>query len=364
MLFVFAFLFLLVPLAIAGVQFFVGKRHADQAAVLWTLAISLETELPLAEELEAVAGTLAGSHGRKTLKLAEHLRNGASLSEALRLTPGVIPRAAILASQVGEQNNALPTAMSEAAVRHAKTGPGAGSRVSTLSFTYPLALILVATLIFSFLMYYIVPKFKHIFSGFGTEMPEFTQQLFVVADVFVSYFYLFALALLPLLAVGVWVIDAYCRGWGESDVPLVGRWFRRLDMPGVLRSLATTVAANRPLDDTLDLLGKEHPRRAVQMALSKASEQSRRGDDCWYALCDAGLLNVREVAALRSAQRVGNLAWALEQIATTIERQISYRWRTVLEVVQPATILGLGLLVGVIEIAFFLPLMGLILDLS
>jgi type IV pilus assembly protein PilC len=254
--------------------------------------------------------------------------------------------------------------MSKAAIRHAKTGPGNGSGFPALSLTYPIALILVAVFIFSFLMYYIVPNYKAIFHGFGTELPEETQLMIFFADVWVQYFYLSALVLLPLLAVGVWVIDAYCRGWGESDVPLVGRWFRRLDMPGVLRNLATTVAANRPLDDTLDLLGKEHPRRAVQVALSKASEQSRKGDDCWYALCDVGLLNVREVAALRSAQRVGNLAWALEQIATTIERQISYRWRTALEVVQPATILGLGLLVGLIEIGFFLPLMGLISDLS
>jgi type IV pilus assembly protein PilC len=358
------FLLALLVLVVPVIQLLVGKRHADQSAVLWTLAISLETELPLVEELDAVAGTLSRRHARKTRQLAERLRNGDPLSEALRWTPGVIPQAAILAAQVGEQNGVLPAAMSAAAVRHTKTGPGNNNILSATSFMYPVALLLIATLIVSFLMYYIVPKFKRIFSGFDAELPPVTQQLMAAADTWVQYYYLYVLLLWMPLVAGVWALKSYWQGWGESDVPWVGRWFRRLDVPGVLRNLATTVTAGRPLDDTLLLLAQEHRRRAVRSALKQAGEQCRKGDDCWYSLRDAGLLNAREVAALRSAQRVGNLAWALGKIAETIERRVAHRWLTIVEVAQPATVLGLGLIVGAIQIGFFAPLVSLILDLS
>ncbi|MFQ5731921.1 MAG: type II secretion system F family protein [Planctomycetaceae bacterium] len=355
-----ALLFLGVPLMIAAIQLVVGRRHADQAAVLWTLAISLDKQLPLVEELDGVAGTLSKRHARKTRRLADGIRGGDSLSDALRWAPGVIPHAAILAAQVGEENDTFPTALRDAAIRHAKSGPGHGAGLSSMSLIYPIAVLLFTQLIFTGLIYFVVPKFKKIFEDFGFELPEFTQGILQAADLMNDYAILFLpIFVLPLVVAG-WAVTAYCRGWGEVEVPLVGRWFRRLDVPGILRNLATTVAADRPLDDALLVLGREHRRKALRNALSRSHQKYCQGDDCWHALRDAGLLTAREVAALRSAQRVGNLPWALRQLAEAIERRLSHRWLTVLEVAQPVAVLGLGVIVGVIEIGFFAPLVSLI----
>ena len=356
--------FVAIPLVIAAIQLSVGRRHADQAAVLWTLAIALDKQLPLVQELEAVADTLSKRHAAKTRRLAKGLESGDSLCEALRGAPGVIPRAAILAAQVGEETGVLPAALRDAAIRHAKSGPGTGTGFASVSLAYPFALLLFTLLIFNGLLYFVIPKFKKIFHDFGFELPAFTRGVLQVADVFNDYPILYLLILGLPLAVTVWAVNAYGRDWGEQDIPLVGRWFRRLDVPGVLRNLAATVAADCPLEDALSVLSREHRRQALRKALSQSYEKIRQGDDCWYTLRDAGLLTAHEVAVLRSAQRVGNLPWALRRLAETIERRLSHRWLTVLEVAQPVGVLGLGLIVGVIEIAFFAPLISLIQALS
>lgn len=364
MFYLFIILFFMIPLTVAGIQLFVGKRHADQTAVLWTLAIALDKQLPLAEELDAVADTLSKRHAAKTRRLVEHLWAGDSLSKALAGVPGVIPRVAILTAQINEQNDALPTAMRDAAVRHAKSGPGGSGGFSAVSLMYPLAILHLTVLIFSFLMYFIIPKFKKIFDDFGSEMPELTVDVIQFSDVMVQFSFLPILIIGLPLVLGTWAVDAYCRGWGESDVPLVGRWFRRLDVPGILRNLAMTVTADRPIDDALLLISRVHRGKAVRSATKLAYETSRQGDDCWYALRDAGLINVREVAVLRSAQRVGNLPWALQQLAETIERRISHRWLTILEFVQPLVVLVMGVIIGVLVLSLFIPLISLLNELS
>ncbi len=98
----------------------------------------------------------------------------------------------------------------------------------------------------------------------------------------------------------------------------------------------------------------------MRLALKTAHKKCQSGDDCWYALHDAGLLTGNETAVLRSAQRVGNIPWALDQLAESIERRFSYRSQFVVELVHPAVVIVLGVGVGMIFLAFFSPLTSLI----
>jgi type IV pilus assembly protein PilC len=360
----FGLLLLAVPTTIAVVQFVAGRRRADQTAVLWTLATAARANLPLAEELDALVDTLSRGQARKTRRLAERLRTGESLSVALDPPSGVIPSAAVLAVRVGEENGLLATALGEAAVTHSRLRSDGGHRLPLMSVAIPAAVFLAAVSIVGFLLYFVVPKFKKIFSDFGVGLPEVTNEFISVADVVVTYWHLVSLVSWVPPAVLVWAIVRHCRGWGEGDVPLLGRWFRRFDVPGILRQLAVPAAAGRPLLDTLHVLAAGHPRRAVRKDLSRAAEQCSDGDDCWYALRDVGLLRDPEAAALRAARRVGNVPWALERLAEAIESRLAHRGRTAFELVRPLGVLAVGLLVAVVEIALFSPLVELIANLD
>jgi type II secretory pathway component PulF len=353
---------LAVVIGIAATLITAGKRKADQAAVLWALAIATDRQLDLPDELEAVAGGLSKRQRRRVRQLAELLRGGCPLTLALEQTPGVIPRFAMLAAHVGEENGTLPAALRDAAVRQTRSAESTGGAVSspTMVICYLLLMPLFAVLTLSFLMYFIVPKYKKIFQSFDMELPDFTKTLLNVSDYVVTQpEVLFPLLFLPAAAVFV-VAVAHVRGWGEYNPPLFGRLLRRLDVPNLLRNLAQTVAAGKPLAEALEVMSVRHPRKALRAALSDALQAVRRGDDCWHALKDAGLLTPAETAVLRSAQRVGNLAWALGELADGIDRRFVHRWRASLEFAQPAVVIVLGLASAAIYFAFFLPLVKLI----
>lgn len=341
----------------------VGKRRSDQGMVLWTLAVSVAKGLPLAEELDVLADGFSGSQRRKFHRVAELLREGMPLAEALERIPGVVPQFAVLAAQVGTENDTLTESLREAAARHALYAQGAKLRSysPTLVMMYLVVVPIVMMTIVTGIMIWIIPKFKKIFHDFDMEFPFETVAYIETTDFVAQYWYL----IIPVPVALYFYLSrkSFC-GWGESDIPLVGRWFRRLDLPGVLRHLAHSVRVGKPMEGALAVIGAKHCRKAVRKSLAEVHRKCRQGDDCWYAMRDTGLLTNREVAVLRSSQRVGNLSWALKELAETIERRTSYRWMMILEFAQPAIVLLVGLLVLWTCLAFFMPLVHLLNDLS
>lgn len=355
---------ILMLIAIDLVFTFAAKRKSDQGLVLWTLAVAVSRGLPLADELSSLVDTRSRFHTKKTSRLVEWLQEGVPLAQALQQVPGVVPHHAVLAAQVGVENGRLAEALREAAVKHTAGAERQGGRLSspTLAVLYLVAVPAFIGIITSFVMVFIIPKYKEIFEGFDVELPPVTVTVVDAADWVSQYF----LLVMPLLALPVLAMFAlavgYYRGWGEFDVPFFGRFLRRLDVPGILRNLAGTVSAGKPVESSLGVLSRNHRRSFIRSALENVLQKCTEGDDCWYAMQESRLLARREVALLRSAQRVGNLPWALEGLAGSIERRISCRWQALWEVAQPAIVILLGLLVLLFCTAFFLPLVQLLQD--
>lgn len=351
--------------ALAGFHLQVGKRRMDQGTVLWTLAIATHSGFEVSDELNAIAYGLSGKQRRRVNHLSGQLRRGVPLNEALKQTPGVVPHFAVLAAQVGAQNGNLAEALRNAATFHSsrRTQQQTGSSSLTLTLFYLLAVPLLATLIITGLMVYIVPKFKEIFEGFDTKLPDLTTGVIDASDEFYGGpLWLLFLVGIPLAIIAL--ARSYYRGWGEHNIPLVGRWCRRLDVPDLLRNLAATVSENGSLEQTLGMLAQSHRRSAVRASLVRVHARCVSGEDCWQAMHSDGLLTQRERNVIESARRVGNLPWVLSQLAESLERRFAYRWLAFLEFAQPAVVLLLGLGVAVISLAFFMPLLKLINDLS
>src|SRR6185369_4162755 len=157
-----------------------GTRHRGrQATLLWLLAITVEKGMPIADEIDAFADTVYGRYRQRLKTLADLLRGGMSLPEALDGLPGLVPSWAVLVMHTGMKNARLTEALREAAVLYA--GQERERTNETYSFGgFMLYLFDVMTFglsITGFLMYWIVPKFKAIFEGFGTELPGTTVLL-------------------------------------------------------------------------------------------------------------------------------------------------------------------------------------------
>ncbi|AMV39813.1 type II secretion system F family protein [Planctomyces sp. SH-PL62] len=344
---------LIVGLVVVGVRGRAGQRYS----LLWMLAIAADHRMPLATTVEAFANQYRGRFRRRLSRLAASLEQGASLSEALRGEPGLIPAEAALLVQIGEDSGRVGPALRKAAEvqsTRSATGTTLGSQAA-----YLLGVLLIMQVITSFLLYFIVPKFEAIFNDFGVPLPASTILLisgshFMVERLLVPIW-------LPLLTVALMLIIPRALAGGASvDIPLIGRLFRRRHAALILRSLAMTAEADRPIEKGLKILASRYPTGWVRRRLASVEQEVARGGDWRDTLLRHGLIRPADREVLTSAAAVGNLPWAMTDLADAIDRRAGLRLALLTQALWPLVILSIGALVLFLAIGFFTPLVELI----
>jgi len=334
-----------------------SRRQLDREALVWILALTMARKLPLAPSVSAYALECRGGYRWRVLRFAQRLQAGQTLSAALAQDQGVIgglltPDGAA-AVCVGTACGDLPSALREAARVSNQRRPF-WQEIGTRSVY--LAQLVAVTLGVTFgFMYFIMPAFIKIFDDFGVKLPKATQWLVDASEVSPAILLLIALALFTLTPLALLLF-----GFLQFDLPGIGRWLRRRHTPALLRALAGVVERGQPLPTALDALAKGYPVLAIRTRLKKVAVSFSYGALGWLPWAEQGIINKAEAAVLDAAERVGNLAWALRTLADSQERRRGYRLQVAVQFFWPFAILSIGLVVGFIVIAGFLPLVELV----
>lgn len=347
---------LLLILSLALMPFVRKYQATQQYALLWVLTVAAERNMPLAPAVEAFGWERGGLFGWRIRRLARALGEGVPLAYALEKTPGVVPLHVLPLVRVGSQSGALATSLRHAATDYHLAGPVWQASIGKL--TYLFVLPPLALLILTFVMLKIVPSFEKIFKDFGTALPPMTVVLMRVSYFMINYWFLFVpLCILPFLYAHA-VVRYF--GWTRWDLPGMSRLTRRIDSALILDGLAMVAGQQRPLIDGVDVLADSHPKGYIRRRLRRAAADIRSGRNWCESLCSAGLIGRAETAILQAAQRVGNLSWALSEMADSNRRRLAYRVQAAVQVLFPFVILGMGLIVMFIVVALFAPLVSLI----
>jgi protein transport protein HofC len=150
----------------------------------------------------------------------------------------------------------------------------------------------------------------------------------------------------------------------QWDIPLLDALFRRRHTALLLRTLALSVEAGLPIQNGIAVESEEYPSGWVRRRLRRANVDVAHGRDWVEALRDQGLINPTDAAVLASAQRAGNLTWALRETSASAERRLGYRVQLWSQTLFPIAVLMMGLLVFVFAVAYFFPIVRLIKVLS
>ena len=333
------------------------QRLARQFELLWLLTLSAERAMPLTPAVAAFARRLHGLLGRRARRLAAMLEEGVPLPDALDRCRGLVPRQALPLIRVGWESGRLASGLRRAAAAHRLNMPilaGVQGRIGYLLLVPAYGAVIVI-----FIMLKIVPALQKIFQDFETALPPMTQFLFTVMNLagrggaVLMFGYLFVLALVVYGSLR-WL------GWIRWELPGLGRLTRRLDSAQVLDALALNAAAERPMTEGLAALARSYPKRSIRRRLVRAQADIQRGCDWSDSLRRQGLIRQPEVVLIRSAQRVGNLAWAMTEMADSARRRYTYRVQALIQVLFPPLVVAMGLAVMFIVVALFLPLVTLI----
>ena len=339
-----------------------SRFQARRAQLLWFLALTVRKQRPLAAELATWAKSHPGANRERLLAVAQAMSQGSTLADALAAQPKLLPESTVLSIRVAEQTGMLSDALRDLDLRQTKSLRGDAVNSAAGSCLYLWAMMAVGANIVMYLMYFIVPKFKAIFHGFGTELPSVTVALINVADFFVSYWFVF----LPLFFfVPLWMFgEAFTRGWSETRLSWWLGFGRRAEVPRLLRRLHDAVAAKLPWQTALQPMVLHHHQTDIRGRLERVLGRVTAGMGIWTALREVGLLNARDVGLLEVAERAGNLPWALIALAQAKERRMVHRRRVAEAVCVPICVITFGLLVGFVCFGFFMPMVKLLNDLS
>jgi type II secretory pathway component PulF len=345
---------------IAGV-----RNRARQVEFLWVLAIAVKSGRPLADEIESYAQGTSGRRHRKLIEMADRLREGMPLTE-LVVPAGLLPPPALMQIHLGISTKSLEESLQSTALRY--TQQVADDHVTPhpgTAFVYPAAMVPVVLGIVSFLMYYIIPKFKKIFDDFGTELPRLTIMLISTSDLIFNFWYLFAIPLFYVpLAIFGFVTLAEFHGWQVMSQSTFGRWFIRWYSPDILRSLAQSIMYKVPIDQSLTTMARFTRPIRLRERLIGAAGAIESGVPAWQSLYKAGILSFNETVLLETAERTGNLPFVLRTLAANLERRWSFRLHAILELLHPLLIVAVAVVVGFVVLSLFIPLVKLLNDLS
>ena len=354
----FVFLFAAV---MGGTLIVARDRATRQDALLSVLAIAAERGMPLAPAILAFADQYRGLSFRRLMALAAWINWGTSLPEALARSGKLVSRDAILLTWVGHAAGTLPRALRMAASTRSNQLPIWAAISARLS--YIITLLLVMQTITGFIMYFIVPKFEAIFNDFGVSLPRITIFVIDVSHTIIKYGLL--TGWIPLIELGLLVfLPLSFLSWSNYTVPLFDRLLGRRHTALVLRSLALTVEGGKPIAQGLSALTQHYPTRWVRRRLLSVEKEVGEGADWIESLTHHRVIRPTDAAVLRSAAEVGNLAWALMELAETAERRLVTRFQMVVQTLFPLVVVLLGLSVFIMAMAYFVPLVALITELT
>ena len=323
--------------------------------------------LPILRSLKILEGqSKPGPLKNSLVGVIEDIESGSTLSEAMSKQPKAFDNLYCNMVKAGEAGGALEIILQRLA--EFKERAQSLKRKVQGAMIYPCAVITVATLIVGFIMYYIIPKFKAIFLGFGTELPEITVALITCSDIVVNYFYLFpAIPIAILLSfkvirknkTGEFVLD-----WLALRIPLMGQILSKSIVARTMRTLGTLVASGVPILEGLTIARDTAGNSIFRRAFDNIYAAIREGESIAVPLREARIVDDMVVNMIDVGEETGALDNMMYKIADVYDEEVSVLVDGLVNLLEPLMVVILGLIVGFIVIALFMPLVKLLNDLS
>lgn len=288
---------------------------------------------------------------------AEYLDAGMPLSVALKRSGLRVSPEVRLAADMGEKNGSLGPALQKA-IQQSHSLEDTFSSILA-KFFYLSCIVFVMFCIVTFIMIKIMPIFEQMFAEFGLELPAVTQLLIFLSGFFVTYWFI-VLPLLAILGLGVVLGLLVFVGVPLQSIPLIRRFARSVDKATFLNLLAVAVERGRSVVDNVSLLAGLTPGRHSRQQLTSAVQHMEHGMPWTESLRKTKLITKRQEAVLKSAERAGNLSWALNELADSSLRLTAHRAQAVLSFVFPGCLLVFGFCVFMIAVGVLMPLFSLI----
>lgn len=346
----------------------IGKVKSKQLCTFTRQLSTLQDAgLPVLRSLKILEGQAKPGPLKNALGgTIEDIESGSTMSEAMAKQPKAFDELYVNMVRAGEAGGALELILQRLA--------DFKERAQTLkkkvqgAMIYPCAVVSVAVGIVGFIMYWIIPKFKAIFEGFGTDLPKITEILIATSDMVVNYFYLgpaFPIAIWLFLKIvrknktGEYIVD-YCA----LRLPLLGNILSKSTTARIMRTLATLISSGVPILEALTIARDTAGNAVFKRAFDNIYAAIREGESIAQPLKEARITDDLVVNMVDVGEETGALDVMMYKVADMYDEEVNTLVDGLVKLIEPMLVVVLGLVVGFIVIALFMPLIKLLNDLS
>lgn len=339
---------------------FARVKAKDVAIFTRQLASMIKAGVPLLQAFDIVG---RGNPNPAVNKLINDIRTdietGTSMSAAFRKRPQHFDSLYCNMIAAGEAAGILDQMLERLALYMEKV-ENIKSKIKR-ALMYPIAVFVVAFLVISVIMLFVIPSFKEVFSSFGAELPLPTQLVIAMSEFFIDYWW----AIFGGIGIGLWL---FMRAWKSSPaiqmtmdrlmlrLPVMGDLVRKSVIARWTRTMSTMFAAGVPLVEALESVGGAAGNVVYSSATQRIQQEVATGTSLTTAMINTNIFPPMVIQMSAVGEESGAIDHMLGKAAEFYEEEVDDMAAGLSSLMEPVIIVVLGTLIGGIVVAMYLPI--------
>jgi type IV pilus assembly protein PilC len=342
-----------------------GKKIKPMDIALFTrqMATMMKAGVPLLSSFDIIGEGFDNPNMRKLVdELKQEVAAGNSFASSLRKKPLYFDDLYCNLVDAGEQAGALETLLDRVATYKEKT-EALKAKIKK-AMTYPIAVLVVAVIVSAILLIKVVPQFEDVFKNFGAELPAFTQMVIGLSNVLQEWWFI---VLIGMIGASFGFREIHRRSENFRNrldkmvlkVPIVGDIIYKSSVARYARTLSTTFAAGVPLVEALDSVAGATGNVIFRDAVNKIKQDVSTGMQLNFSMRTTGVFPSMALQMTAIGEESGALDDMLDKVASFYEAEVDNMVDNLTALMEPMIMAVLGVLVGGLIIAMYLPIFQL-----
>ncbi len=340
-----------------------GIKSKDIAIFTRQFSVMIDAGLPLVQCLDILGQQQENKGFQKILlQIRQDVEGGSSLAEAMRKHPQAFDELYVNMVGAGEAGGILDTILQRLAA-YIEKSVKLKSQVKS-AMVYPVAVVSIAIIVVYVILWKVIPVFSSLFEGLGAQLPFLTRAV-VAASNFIGRFWwlIFIVVFAAIFALRQY----YATEQGRYQIdrlmlkmPALGLLLRKIAVARFCRTLGTLLSSGVPILDSLEITAKTSGNAVIEEAIFEVRKEVEQGKTLAEPLTKTGQFPPMVCQMIGVGEHTGAMDTMLSKIADFYEDEVDSAVEGMMSLIEPVIIAFLGVVIGLIVVAMYLPMFSLI----
>jgi len=292
--------------------------------------------------------------------IRDKIKSGVALSDAFASFGALFPPIYSTSLRAGERSGDLEGVLRRF-LKYQKMIVALRKKVLT-ALIYPAVLVCLSVGMVFLMLTRVIPRFAEFYSGFNAELPAFTRLMIAVATLLNNNLVIFFGAVIVIVFVfRRWINTTGQMLWDrfKLKIPLVGGILHRFAIMQFTQSLGTLLGGGTPMVPAIEIASQSVTNKLVSTQIFGIVQNVREGESLWESLDSTGVVSDLAVEMIKVGESTGALTEMLANVSEFYDEEIEARLTRLVAAIEPIILVFMGLVIGVLLYAFYLPLFQL-----